>query len=193
MRISSPIQLATLQIPIQNLKWLKNAKTRARTHNFTPTQKCPNALLKCFSGYTSQGCLFIIKCTCFDVDTAIIYSVIGSVHKFEIFIWWWINSVLQVASICIDNTVSQNVRQYAPRKGSLPAGQLQGRPNHFRHQKSTFSPHVMVFLGLKGDGTFFGYTKLQAGMNSQAYHTWRTELIHHHMKISNLWTEPITE
>ena len=29
----------------------------------------------------------------------------------------------------------------------------------------------MVFLGLKGDGTLFGYTKLQIGMNSQAYHT----------------------
>ena len=26
-RISSPIQLATLQIPFQNLKWLKNART----------------------------------------------------------------------------------------------------------------------------------------------------------------------
>ena len=29
----------------------------------------------------------------------------------------------------------------------------------------------MVFLGLKGDGSLFGYTKLQGGMNSQAYHT----------------------
>ena len=76
------------------------------------------------------------------------------------------------AQFHLDGTInSQNVRRYAPRKGSLPAGQLQGRPNHFRHQKSTFSPHVMVFLGLKGDGTLFGYTKLQGGMNSQAYHT----------------------
>ena len=30
-RISSPIQLATLHISFQNLKWLKNAKTSART------------------------------------------------------------------------------------------------------------------------------------------------------------------
>ena len=71
----------------------------------------------------------------------------------------------------LDGTINtQNVRRYAPRKGSLPAGQLQGRPNHFRQQNSTFSPHFMVFLGLRGDGTLFGYTKLEGGMNSQAYH-----------------------
>ena len=75
------------------------------------------------------------------------------------------------AQFHLDGTINtQNVRRYAPRKGSVPAGQAQGRPNHFRHQKSTFSPHVMVFLGLRGNGTLFGYSKLEGGLNSRAYH-----------------------
>ena len=45
------------------------------------------------------------------------------------------------------NVNTQNVRRYAPRKGSVPAGQLQGRPAHFRQKKGTFSAKVMVFLG----------------------------------------------
>ena len=52
------------------------------------------------------------------------------------------------ATFCVDGVVnSQNVRRYAPRKGSLQPGQLQGRPPNFRHTKSTFSSKVMVFLG----------------------------------------------
>ena len=75
------------------------------------------------------------------------------------------------ATFCLDGTVnSQNVRRYAPRKGSVAAGMAQGRPGHFRHQNSTFSPKVMVFLGLRGNGTFFGYTLLAGNMNGAAYH-----------------------
>ena len=93
------------------------------------------------------------------------------------------------ATFCVDGSVnSQNVRKYAPRKGSLPPGQQQGRPPNFRITKSTFSSKVMVVLGehygnkkkivtnvhpcsgLRGDGTLFGYTKIQGTLNSQAYH-----------------------
>ena len=87
-RILSPIQLASLQIPFRNLKWLKNAETRARTHDFIPAQICPWENIpikpKCFGGPTSQGgCLFIRKGTCFDMDIAIVYSVLCSVHSFN--------------------------------------------------------------------------------------------------------------
>ena len=76
------------------------------------------------------------------------------------------------AQFYLDGTINtQNVRRYAPRKGSLPANQRQGRPNHFRHRKSTFSSHIMVFLGLRGDGTLFGYSQIQGSLNSQMYHT----------------------
>ena len=44
------------------------------------------------------------------------------------------------ATFCVDGCVnSQNVRKYAPRKGSLQPGQQQGRPPNFRITKSTFS------------------------------------------------------
>lgn len=76
------------------------------------------------------------------------------------------------AQFNLDGTVnSQNVRRYAPRKGSLPAGQRQGRPGHFRHQKTNFPQKVMVFLGVRGNGTLFGYTKIEGSLNSQRYHS----------------------
>ena len=37
--------------------------------------------------------------------------------------------------------------------------------------KSTFSSHIMVFLGLRCDGTLFGYSQIQGSLNSQRYHT----------------------
>ena len=37
--------------------------------------------------------------------------------------------------------------------------------------KSTFSSHIMVFLGMRGDGTLFGYSQIQGSLNSQMYHT----------------------
>ena len=72
-----------------------------------------------------------------------------------------------------DGTVnSQNVRHFAPRKGSLPAGQRQGRPGHFRQQKTNFPQKVLVFLGVRGNGTIFGYTKIEGGsLNSQRNHS----------------------
>ena len=61
----------------------------------------------------------------------------------------------------------QNVRRYAPRKGSMLVGQApggharaQGRPPNLRHRKTNFCPGITVFLGLRGDGTLFGYTVL---------------------------------
>ena len=75
------------------------------------------------------------------------------------------------AQFDLDGTVnSQNVRRYVPRKGTLPAGQRQGRPAHFRQQKTNFPQKVMVFLGVKGDGSLFGYTKIQGSLNSPGYH-----------------------
>ena len=46
---------------------------------------------------------------------------------------------------------SQNVRRYAPLKTSDPAG---GRPDHFMVEKPTFTQKLMVFCGIKRDGTF---------------------------------------
>ena len=61
------------------------------------------------------------------------------------------------AQFNLDGTVnSQNARQYSPRKGSLPAGQRQGRPGHFWQEKTNFPQKVMVFLGVRGNGTMFG-------------------------------------
>lgn len=76
------------------------------------------------------------------------------------------------AQFNLDGVVnSQNVRRYAPRKGSLPAGQRQGRPRHFRQQRTNFPQKVMVFLGVRGNGTLFGYTKVEGGsLTSQRYH-----------------------
>ena len=47
---------------------------------------------------------------------------------------------------------SQNVRRYAPLKSSDPAAG--GRPGHFVVDKPTFSPKLLVFCGVKRDGTF---------------------------------------
>ena len=72
----------------------------------------------------------------------------------------------------LDGTVnSQNVKRYCPRKGSLPAGQRQGRPGHFRQQMTNFPQKVLVFVGVRGNGTLFGYTKIEGGsLTSQRYH-----------------------
>ena len=75
------------------------------------------------------------------------------------------------ATFCLDGTINtQNVRRYAPKKGSVPAGMAQGRPAHFRHQNSTFAPKVMVFLSVRGNGTLFGYTQLAGTLNGAGYH-----------------------
>ena len=47
---------------------------------------------------------------------------------------------------------SQNVRKYAPLKSSDPVNG--GRPDHFAVDQPTFSPKIMVFCGMKRDGTF---------------------------------------
>ena len=75
------------------------------------------------------------------------------------------------AQFCLDGTVnSQNVRRYVARKGTVPAGQRQGRPAHFRQQTATFPQKVMVFLGVRGNGELFGYTKIGGSLDSQGYH-----------------------
>ena len=47
---------------------------------------------------------------------------------------------------------SQNVRRYAPLKSGDPVNG--GRPDHFAVDQPTFSPKLMVFCGMKRDGTF---------------------------------------
>ena len=47
---------------------------------------------------------------------------------------------------------SQNIRRYAPLKTSDPVNG--GKPDHFVDEGPTFSPKLMVFCGLRRDGTF---------------------------------------
>ena len=47
---------------------------------------------------------------------------------------------------------SQNIRRYSPLKSFDPANG--GRPDHFVEESRNFSPKVMVFCGLRQDGTF---------------------------------------
>ena len=67
------------------------------------------------------------------------------------------------ATFQLDGEINtQNVRRYQPLKGSVPAGQAAGRPDHFIIKRSTFTPKVMVFLGIM-DNTLFGNTFLDGG------------------------------
>ena len=47
---------------------------------------------------------------------------------------------------------SQNVRRYAPLKSSDPENG--GRPEHFLVEKPTFDQKLLVFCGIRKDGTF---------------------------------------
>ena len=70
----------------QNLKWLKNGKL-PRGHIISSLPEMPkysDIRSKCFGGPSFQGCSLIRKCTCFDMDTAIVYSVLSSVYSFKI-------------------------------------------------------------------------------------------------------------
>ena len=44
---------------------------------------CSHKAQKIFGGPVSQGYLFIIKCTYFDMDTGIVYSALSSVYSFK--------------------------------------------------------------------------------------------------------------
>ena len=72
-----PVPASHLTDTLSESDMAQKRKTRAGTPNFIPAQKCPNTLYKCVGGPTSQGCLFIRKCTRFDVDTTIVYSVLS--------------------------------------------------------------------------------------------------------------------
>ena len=105
-RISSPVHLGTLQIPFQNAKGLKNAKSDAQL-NFQNAQ----ISLKMFwlSNLTSQG-WFKQKVRQIQVRAHIMFIQL-TVLNFQlilnqIFSWYWIKLVLQVTPIGIDNTVS---------------------------------------------------------------------------------------
>ena len=106
-RISSLVHLGTLQIPFQNEKGLKNAKSDAQL-NFQNKLKIS---LKMFwwSNLTSQG-WFKQKVRQIQVRAHIMFIQL-TVLNFQlilnqIFSWYWIKLVLQVTPIGIDNTVS---------------------------------------------------------------------------------------
>jgi inhibitor of nuclear factor kappa-B kinase subunit alpha len=86
---------------------------------------------------------------------------------------------------------SQNVRRYAPLKSSVPING--GRPDHFALDKPTFSEKLMVFCGMKNDGTFGLKFYRNISMNGQRYHS----LLQYHVlpglkawnngNLDNLW------
>lgn len=63
---------------------------------------------------------------------------------------------------------SQNVRRYAPLKSSDPVEG--GRPEHFVVDKPTYSPKLMVFCGMRRDGTFGLTIFRNHRMNGASYH-----------------------
>ena len=63
---------------------------------------------------------------------------------------------------------SQNVRRYAPLKSSDPVNG--GRPDHFAVDQPTFSPKLMVFCGMKRDGTFGLKFYRNENMTGASYH-----------------------
>ena len=63
---------------------------------------------------------------------------------------------------------SQNVRRYAPLRGTDPLG---GRPDHFTVDKPTFSEKLMVFCGIRRDGTFGLKFYRNKNMDGRTYHS----------------------
>ena len=64
---------------------------------------------------------------------------------------------------------SQNIRRYAPLKASDPLNG--GRPDHFVVDKPTFSLKLMVFCGIKRDGTFGLKFYKNKTMDGRTYHS----------------------
>ena len=65
---------------------------------------------------------------------------------------------------------SQNVRRYAPLKSSDP--QNGGRPEHFVVEKPTYSPKLLVFCGIRKDGTFgLKFWRDMERMTGEKYHS----------------------
>ena len=64
---------------------------------------------------------------------------------------------------------SQNIRRYAELKSSNP--ETGGRPEHFVHEKPTFSKKVMVFLGCHRDGTWGLKFYHEETMDGDKYHS----------------------
>lgn len=98
----------------------------------------------------------------------------------------WITSLTQLQLLSflfsdeayfeLDGSVnSKNVVRYAPLKSSDPNG---GRPEHFVVEKPTFSSKLMVFCGIRRDGTFgFKVYKNGESMDTNRYHS----LLTHHV------------
>ena len=63
---------------------------------------------------------------------------------------------------------TQNVRRYSLKKTADPVNG--GRPAHFTVDTPTFSPKLMVFCGLKQDGTFGLKFYRNEAMNGPGYH-----------------------
>ena len=65
---------------------------------------------------------------------------------------------------------SQNVRRYAPLKKSDPVNG--GRPDHFVVEKPTFNKKLLVFCGVRRDGTFgLKIWRDMERMNGERYHS----------------------
>ena len=64
---------------------------------------------------------------------------------------------------------SQNVRRYAPLKSTDPING--GRPEHFAVDKPTFSAKLMVFCGIRRNGTFGLKLYQNKTMDGRAYHS----------------------
>ena len=65
---------------------------------------------------------------------------------------------------------SQNVRRYAPLKSSDP--EHGGRPDHFLVEKPTFDQKLLVFCGIRKDGTFgLKFWRDMERMTGEKYHS----------------------
>ena len=65
---------------------------------------------------------------------------------------------------------SQNVRRYAPLKSSDPENG--GRPEHFLVEKPTFDQKLLVFCGIRKDGTFgLKFWRDMERMTGEKYHS----------------------
>ena len=86
---------------------------------------------------------------------------------------------------------SYNIRRYSQTKVYDPVSG--GRPDHFVHEKPTFSAKLMVFCGLKQDGTFGLKFYRNVSMDGPMYHS----LLQYHVlpelrtsnngNLNNLW------
>ena len=66
------------------------------------------------------------------------------------------------------DTLTRALFRYAPLKSDDPVNG--GRPDHFAVEEPTFSPKLMVFCGIKRDGTFGLKFYRNENMTGASYH-----------------------